>query len=544
MSLSSLFLAYVEDLPPRRNGVRKHRNIPVTMPDGVVLMTDHFAPRATGEFPTILMRLPYGRRGFGTIAQVYAERGFHVVLQACRGTEKSGGEFDPLTNERADGLATLDWLKAQPWFDGRLGLSGPSYLGYAQWAICDALPPVSAMATKVTTANFRPVVFPSGAFHLGLWLSWLQVIEGLRQRPLHTATRMFSGRIERTTAQAGMTLPLVEADRAASGHAVPFWRHWFEHSVGNDRFWDAIDHRHRLTATTPPVHFISGWYDFMLDPLLADYARLVELGHRPYLTVGTWFHIAEELQRDNLRETIFWMRAHLEGDSSGLRAKPVRIHISGLEEWREFEHYPPGPPDREQWFLGTDAALTPTAPTSSGVDRYRYDPADPTPNLGGAIFAFTGAGAVDNAPLEARSDVLVYSSPPLSEMLTVIGQSTVSLHARATLPHADFFVRLCDVSPAGRSINICDGLYRVTPATPQEPDGSWRLEFPLHATAHAFRPGHRLRLLVASGAHPRYARNLGTDEPIGTATAMLANTIEILHGPGQATAITLPRYRL
>jgi predicted acyl esterase len=117
MSLSSLFLAYVEDLPPRRNGVRKHRNIPVTMPDGVVLMTDHFAPRATGEFPTILMRLPYGRRGFGTIAQVYAERGFHVVLQACRGTEQSGGEFDPLTNERADGLATLDWLKApsRPW---------------------------------------------------------------------------------------------------------------------------------------------------------------------------------------------------------------------------------------------------------------------------------------------------------------------------------------------------------------------------------------------------------------------------------------------
>jgi putative CocE/NonD family hydrolase len=341
-----------------------------------------------------------------------------------------------------------------------------------------------------------------------------------------------------------MSLPLVQADRVASGHEVPFWRHWFEHSIGNDQFWDAIDHRHRLSATTPPVHFISGWYDFMLDPLLADYARLVELGHTPYLTIGTWFHVADELQRDNLRETILWMRAKLEGDSTGLRARPVRIHISGIDEWREFDRYPPGPPSLQTWFVDTGARLVTAPPSPADPDRYRYDPADPTPNLGGAIFAFTGAGAVDNAPLEARPDVLVYTSEPLAETLTVIGQTGVTLHARATIPHADFFVRLCDVSPAGISTNICDGLFRVTPETPQAADGSWQLEFTLHATAHAFLAGHCLRLQVSSGAHPRYARNLGTDEPIGTATTMVANDIEILHGPRQETAITLPLYTL
>lgn len=539
MSLSSLYLAWLEDLPPRLNGVKKTRGISVAMDDGVILKTDHYAPRADGPHPTILMRLPYGRRGFGAICEAYAERGFHVVIQACRGTERSGGEFDPFANERADGLATLKWIEKQPWYDGRIGLTGPSYLGYAQWAISDALPPISAMATKVTTSNFRPVVFPSGAFHLNLWLSWVQVIEGLRTRPLATAARMFSGDIERRTERAASVLPLVEADKIAVGHKIPFWRYWFEHAIGNDDFWTAIDHSHRLSKTTPPVHFISGWYDFMVDPLLADYQRLVELGHTPYLTIGTWFHIAEELQRDNLRETLIWMRAKLLGHASGLRRNPVRLHISGENAWHEFDRYPPCPPAPLTLSIASEARLVEHAEASSGSNIYRYDPSDPTPNLGGAIFAFTGAGAVDNAPLEARSDVLVYTGPALLQKLTVIGQCQIKLRARASLPNVDFFVRLNDVDPNGISRNICDGLLHVTPDMKSDNDGAWHLSLKLHATAHTFLPGHRLRLLIASGAHPRYARNPGTGEPINTAVTLTVNDIEIFH---DGTSVTLPTY--
>ena len=148
---------------------------------------------------------------------------------------------------------------------------------------------------------------------------------------------------------------------------------------------------------------------------------------------------------------------------------------------------------------------------------------------------------MDNAPLEARSDVLTYTSRVLTTDLTIIGQSTVALEARAVLPHTDFFVRLNDVDPTGVSRNICDGFVRVTPDTPRQSDGSWRLTIPLHATAHSFRAGHRLRLLIASGAHPRFARNLGTDEPINTAKTMLANEIEIVRS---SIGITLPGYVL
>ena len=538
MSVGSLVLARVYGLPPRLCGATRQRDIALPMDDGVTLMTDVYSPRARGPHPTILMRLPYGRNGFGTVAECYAERGFHVVLQACRGTERSGGDFDPLVNERADGLATLEWIKAQPWYDGRLGLSGPSYLGYAQWAICDALPETAAMATKVTSAEFQSVVFPAGAFHLGLWLSWLQVIEGLRGNPLKMSGTMFSGGVEKRTAQAAMTLPLMAADVAAVGHEVPFWRHWFEDAIGNDAFWEAIDHRHRLSSKTPPNHFMSGWYDFMLDQLLADYKSLVSLGHRPYLTIGPWTHITNELQAESMRETLVWMRAKLLGDPSGLREKPVRIHISGRDQWREFETYPPAEPVPDTWSIAPSGRLVQQArhiDERKITDSYRYDPADPTPNLGGNIFAFVGAGPVDNAARESRADVLRYTSEPLDDDLTIIGQTSVTLSARASIPHADFFLRLCEVDADGISRNVCDGLIRVTPETPTKADGSWRLSFTLHAASHCFRKGRRLRLQVSSGAHPRYARNLGTDEPVGTATRMVANDISIL-----GATITLP----
>lgn len=540
MSIGSRLLAEAYRLPRRLSGATRTRNIRVPMRDGITLETEHYAPRLAGRHPTILMRVPYGLTGFGTVAECYAERGFHVVLQACRGTSRSGGEFDPFAHERDDGLATLDWLKSQDWFDGRLGTSGPSYLGYAQWAISDALPPHSAMATKVTSAEFRSIVFPGGALHLGLVLGWIQVVEGIRTSALAFSGRMFNGGVERRTLNVSMKLPLADADRRAVGHTVSFWQRWLREADGNDAFWEALDHTQRLSASSPPNHFISGWYDFMIDQLLRDYGTLLRLGHRPYLTVGPWFHVSGELQAESMRETLTWMRAHLSGDRSGLREKPVRLYVTGLNEWREFDVYPPGAPEGQTWYLGAGGALSRSEPEASPPDAYRYDPAQPTPNLGGAIFAFTGAGPVDNAALEARDDVLVYTSEPLAAPLTIIGNVRARLFARASLPTADFFVRLCDVDEKGVSTNICDGFTRMKAASPRLPNGTWKIELRCHATAHTFRRGHRLRVLVASGAHPRYARNTGTDEPLAEATTLLAADIEIFHDPDHPLTIELP----
>ncbi len=540
MSLVSRFVTGMYDLPPRKCRVRRTRKIAVKMDDGVELATELFQPKLPGQHPTLLIREPYGLSSFAPVGEIYAERGYNVVLQACRGTDKSGGTFDPLRHEREDGLSTLEWIRQQAWFDGRLGTSGPSYLGYAQWAICDALPKHSAMATKVTSAEFKSIVFPGGTFALGLWLSWMQTIEGLRTSPVAIAQRMFTGGIDRATLRASLKLPLKDADRRVTGREVPFWSKWLEHAVGNDAFWEPMDHTHRIGPRTPPNSFTSGWYDFMLDQLLRDYRSLVDAGHTPHLTVGPWVHVSPDLQRESVIQTLHWMDAHLLGDRSGLREKPVRLHVSGLNEWRDFDSYPPESADIQLWLLHPEGVLSRRPVRAAPPDRYRYDPRNPTPALGGAMFAFTGAGPVDNAPLEQRRDVLVYTSDQLFSPVTIIGQVRATLYARASLPNADFFVRLCDVDEKGISTNICDGIVRKTSADPAVPDDIWKLTIRLHATAHRFERNHRLRVIVASGAHPRFARNTGTDEPLGEATRLVPADIEIFHDPQHPSAIQLP----
>lgn len=542
MDFLSWLISKATGLPPPENRVRVERDIAVDS-NGVTLLTDHFIPIRDDPCPTILTRLPYGRHGFAFVARSYAARGFHVVLQACRGTDGSTGLWEPLVHEREDGLATLAWLKAQPWFDGRLGVSGPSYMGYCTWAISDALPPHAVISTKVTSAEFESVAFPNGALHLQLLASWLQTVEDLRQRASLMALIILTGGIDRTTQTASRHLPLVEVDKMVLGRPSPFWRYWLEEAIDNPEFWGPLDHRGRITAATPPNTFVSGWYDFMVDQLLHDYRAMVEAGHDPYLTIGNWSHTSAGLNSDSVRETLLFMLAGLRGQKHLLRAKPVRIEISGLG-WREYDRFPPPGERSRRFYLGPGRALTAAPPPPSEPDRYRYDPADPTPSLGGAIYAFRGTGAQDNRRLEARADVLTYTSQVLEHPLTVIGNAWVTLYVASSLEHTDFFARLCDVDAGGRSFNICDQLVRITPKREREPDGGYRLELPLHATAHRFAAGHRVRLQVSSGAHPRYARNLGTDEPIGTGTRMVAADQAVFHDPGRESCVTLPVFEL
>jgi len=239
------------------------------------------------------------------------------------------------------------------------------------------------------------------------------------------------------------------------------------------------------------------------------------------------------------------MRRHLLGDTTLPRRKPVAIEISGLGEWREFDAFPPGPPTPVTRYLLPAGGLAERPPQAAAPpSRYTYDPADPTPNRGGAVFAFTGAGPVSQRELERRADTLVFTSAPLTAPLTLIGNTVATIFIRVRVPHADLFVRLSDVDAMGRSRNICDGLHRITPATPHNDAGMMLIEVRLHASAHSFRRGHRLRLLIASGAHPRYARNFGTGESIATGTRLVANEIEIFHDPDHPAALTLPTYEV
>src|SRR5262249_34994530 len=194
-------------------------------------------------------------------------------------------------------------------------------------------------------------------------------------------------------------------------------------------------------------------------------------------------------------------------------------------------------------YLQPGGGLGTQSPAESKPDRYRYDPADPTPSVGGAILGANG-GAQDNRSLEQRRDVLVYNSAPLENDLEVVGPVTAAIYVRSSLEHTDFFVRICDVAVNGRSTNISDGILRLTPGsiTP-EADGSLCLHIELWPTANRFQRGHRVRVLVASGAHPRFARNTGSGEALASATTLCAADQTLYHDPTHPSHVLLPILR-
>jgi len=153
------------------------------------------------------------------------------------------------------------------------------------------------------------------------------------------------------------------------------------------------------------------------------------------------------------------------------------------------------------------------------VGRFRYDPADPTPSPGGPLLTPL-AGRKDNRRVEARADVLVYSTAALSAPVEVVGPVSSTVRVRSSSAHFDIFVRVCDVAPDGRSENICDGLIRVDETHPVDADGVREIDVAMWPTAYRWQPGHRIRVQIAGGAHPRYARNTGSGEPLGSATTM------------------------
>lgn len=526
-------------LPPAvTRAVRVHRDIEVHTRDGVLLRTDHYEPRLRGV-PTILLRTPYGRRGIAGLLQgrVLAERGYHVVIQSCRGTFDSGGVFEPMRHEHEDGLDTLAWLRAQPWYDGRLFTYGPSYLGLTQWAIApDAAPDLRGMVLPVTTASFRDPTYAGGAYSLATTLSWAALTANQGGPMLSFLVKQ--RRSESRVRTALRHLPLGEADVLATGREVAFFQEWLRHDAVGDPYWTPRNHRAEVTA---PILMIGGWQDIFLPWQLRDYQTLRAAGRQPRLVIGEWTHASLELLGYSTRAALRFFGTVTAG---GEPPTGVRVRIAGTDELRDLPDWPPHE-GRQEWYLHPDGALSPEppvdpGPTGSGPDKFRYDPADPTPSPGGPLLT-PDAGRVDNAAVERRSDVLVYSSEPLAAPLEAIGPVRATVHLRSSVGYFDVAVRVCDVSPDGRSLNVCDGLTRVRPGdAPADADGVRAVEVELWPIGYRWAAGHRVRVQIAGAAWPRYARNTGTGEPLHSAVAVQVADNEVYHDPAHPSAVVLP----
>ncbi|BCL83054.1 X-Pro dipeptidyl-peptidase [Ktedonobacteria bacterium brp13] len=537
------YLAEWLGLPPPRYKVKAKHNLRIPMADGHVLLADHYAPRSAERLPTILIRSVWGRAwydfpsGFmySLISSRFAEQGYHVVLQEVR-SDINGDLF--ATDERADGLATLDWLMQQSWCSGVVGMWGLSYLGSMQWAVAkDAPPCLQALTPGVTTSWMRSLFYQDDTLTLQNFIVVLALLS-MGQEPFWKMVSQ-ARRLEQRFAAAFALVPLLETDVVASGKPNASYRKALTSPQPDSSFWRQIDYRADVSAVIIPTHLISGWHDIFLRDLLDDYTRMHDAGQRPYLTIGAWGHMDPEGGFGNIRESLIWFDAQLKGNTTRLRERPVNVYMMGSDEWHAIETWPPVA--RPQcYYLHTQQQLTTqhTYTTEDTMpDHYRYDPADPTPSVGGAILDGK-CGPQDNRLLEARSDVLSYTSEPFTQELSIMGTAQLTLYVQASAASTDFFGRICDVDSDGLSLNVTDGLLHL----PANSDECRRITIDLLPTAHCFKTGHRLRLLVASGAHPRWVRNYGTSETIATASTMVASEQSIYHDEVYCSELRLPVY--
>jgi uncharacterized protein len=511
----SKMLSRAWSLPPQRNFVAIERNVQVPMSDGTVLLADHYLPITSQPAATVLVRCPYGRGAPFSLLQalLVAERGFHVLLQSCRGTFGSGGQFEPMRREASDGQDTVAWLRGQSWFDGRLATFGPSYLGFVQWALAlDPPPELVAAVVVIGPHDFSRTAYRNGAFDLYNFLSWSDlIVHQERVNPVSGMVRTVTA--DRRLRRALDRAPLAEGARDLLGTGAPWFETWLEHPQLTDPFWAPLQCGAALERISVPTLLIGGWQDLFLEQTIEQFGVLAERGVPTRMLIGPWTHVDTATKAGPaFAEGLAWLERHA-GQVPGEPATghSVRYWVGGAREWREMATWPPDGQTPQRWYLGPDGALSPKEPPDGTPATFRYDPADPTPSVGGAILALN-AGVRDNRAVEQRPDVLVFTSEPLGEPIEVIGDVTAELHVTRDNPNADLFVRLCDVDPPGdaksRSRNVCDGIVRLTDADPLS--GTVRVS--LIGAAHRFGRGHRLRLQVAGGAHPRFARNPGNGQ--------------------------------
>ncbi|MCB8044914.1 CocE/NonD family hydrolase [Microbacterium oxydans] len=376
-------LARVADMPAKTHqDVVRTTGIRVASDDGAALLTDHWHAEGSGG-DTILIRTPYGRDGIAGVALFLAERGHHVVVQSCRGTFGSGGTFDPLHDEVADGQATMRWLRAQPWATGRVHSWGGSYFGVTQWAYCDGDDRPDALGIAISARRFDDaILYPGGGFSIDTPLTWAYALD-IQERALPSKAWALL-RARRGFRRGALAVPPADAVRVARGADPQFYRDWVEHSDQGDPWWEPM-HFAQDVDSIPPVTLVAGWQDLFLVGQLDDYAALRDAGRPVRLIVGDWVHGAPDI-------TVIGVREVLRSFTGTAQTEGVRIDVTGGGGWRELDSWPP-PYTAVELELTRDGRLDGTGVASPAADlTYRYDPVAPTPDAGGRTLNPFSAG--------------------------------------------------------------------------------------------------------------------------------------------------------
>lgn len=528
------------------------------MRDGMHLSTNVFRPATKQRVPAILFRTPYNKKdtvppGWG----VFLDAGFAVVTQDVRGRGDSDGQFGNLRDEGPDGVATIDWIASQPWSNGCVAMLGGSYTGIVQYRaalagskhLCAIAPTVAGWDEYTDRYYSR-----GGALRLGHRLLWLA--ENMR-RP---------GYFE-TFARYTKTLPLREADRAATGRRLDLWQDVLSHPVP-DSFWQTISTRDHIREITIPTFIVGGWYDNYVQSDLEAFAALQKLGVPVRAVIGPWAHnmsarfdgvdFGPDAQAPLRKLQIDWFRRYLTKElPTSAPPRPLRLFVMGANVWRDETAWPPPDAQPVPFYLSSsghansrrgDGSLQIPAPHEAGSDRFVYDPANPVPTRGGNVCCdpkFFPWGPLDQSTVEDRSDVLVYSSPPLPHDVEMAGPVTLDVWMSTSAVDTDLTAKLVNVDRFSKPRILADGILRLRyrdghrKLVPAKPGDVYRVTVDLGATAALFRAGERIRLEISSSNFPRFDRNLNLG--LGPDSADMTSAHQtIFHGGPMPSRLLLP----
>ena len=584
-------------------------NVMVPMRDGVCLATDIYFPAlggqpVSGKFPVILERTPYDKAASGNVTNgtYYARRGYVCVIQDVRGRFASDGEWYPFAKEAPDGYDTVEWLAAQEWSDGQVGTMGGSYCGSDQSALATLNPPhLSTMIVAVGASNYYHCSMrQNGALEQRFMIYAFRMATTSKEA---FADANIKAAVDKAYANVGEWVSRAPLKKGTSPlRMLPNYEQWvidlFTHGEYDD-YWKqrgyAISQYYEEHADVPTL-YLGGWYDSYARATCENYTALSKMKKsRQVLLMGPWTHGGwgasnagdvdfgnhSFINYNDLR--LAWFDHFLKGMHTEVSAwSPVKIFVMGTGEgdpnyqgrlhhsgyWRDEQDFPLPDTQFTPYYLHADGELSTALSTADGLpSRFSFDPRDPVPTIGGGISAadpIMGAGAFDQRgssrffgctdalPLNARSDVLTFQTPPLEDDVEITGPITVKLHASSSACDTDFTAKLIDVCPLsddfpdGLAINLTDSIirarYRNGWDTPEllEPGEVYELVFQLYPTSNVFKKGHRIRLDISSSNWPRFDANPNTGGDLGVERRLEIAEQTIYHEPDHPSHVVLP----
>jgi len=558
--------------------VRVERGVVAKMRDGVILRADFYRPTADGKFPVLLERTPYNKAGGLEFGLRAAARGYIVIFQDVRGRYTSEGEWYPFKHESDDGYDTVEWAASLPYSNGKVGMFGGSYVGATQMLTAIARPPhLAGIFPVVTASNYHDGwTYQGGAFEQWFNESWTS---GLAQDTLSRRVAASANALQWISKLPLVGYPVLDAG-GLSGASIfrdlaPYFADWLAHPNfdGYWKQWSIEDNHDKILV---PVYSVAAWYDIFLGGSLGNYSGIkgrggndaARRGQRLLVVIGGHagggrkigdvdFGPQADIDTDEIM--LRWYDYILKGSANGMdREKPVKIFVMGKNTWREEEDWPLPRAESTRYYLHSggkangltgDGSLSITSPQAQPADRLVYDPQDPVPTRGGPLCcdaAHLAPGPVDQRPVEARPDVLVFTTPEFKQDFEVTGPVTLELYAGSSAVDTDFVGKLVDVWPNGFAQNLTEGILRARYRNSQEkpeflnPGEIYKFTIDLWATSNVFLTGHRLRLEVSSSNFPRFDRNLNTGEDARTGTNMVKATNTIYHDREHPSALILP----